>query len=142
VNPNGKECLTEVRVLGRGQYMGREVTLVQLTPHTGRTHQLRVHMQHIGHPILGDTLYAPIDIISMSPDRLELHAHYISFKHPIKKDQMLNIIAPISLATPMTCFENIQDFDFPNYENIVSNIKSNLELIDSEAKVTLSSNSS
>ena len=46
-----------------------------------RSHQLRVHMSHIGHPILGDTIYAPPDVQSMCP-RLCLHAHILKFKHP------------------------------------------------------------
>ena len=46
-----------------------------------RSHQLRVHLAHIGHPILGDTLYAPPDVVSMSP-RLCLHAQFLKFAHP------------------------------------------------------------
>ena len=46
-----------------------------------RSHQLRVHLAHIGNPILGDTLYAPNDIMSMSP-RLCLHAQFLKFAHP------------------------------------------------------------
>ena len=57
-------------------------TLVQLTPLTGRTHQLRVHMAHMGFPILGDTLYAPPNIQSQA-SRLCLHAQSITFKHPL-----------------------------------------------------------
>lgn len=57
-------------------------TIVKLIPVTGRTHQLRLHMLSLGHPILGDTLYAPEDIIKKS-DRLCLHAFSLSFTHPI-----------------------------------------------------------
>ncbi len=57
-------------------------TIVKLIPVTGRTHQLRLHMQSLGNPILGDTLYAPEDVMKKS-DRLCLHAYSLSFTHPI-----------------------------------------------------------
>jgi tRNA pseudouridine32 synthase/23S rRNA pseudouridine746 synthase len=56
-------------------------TLVELEPLTGRTHQLRVHLSSIGHPVLGDTLYGTKEIVDMS-NRLCLHASSISFQHP------------------------------------------------------------
>lgn len=59
----------------------RQYSLVELFPVTGRSHQLRVHMQAIGHPILGDRLYAQGDALH-SASRLCLHATYISFTHP------------------------------------------------------------
>jgi tRNA pseudouridine32 synthase/23S rRNA pseudouridine746 synthase len=55
---------------------------VELEPVTGRTHQLRVHMQAIGHPMLGDTLYAPPDVQAQS-NRLLLHSGLLSFPHPV-----------------------------------------------------------
>lgn len=59
-----------------------DVTHVVLEPLTGRTHQLRVHLQAIGHPILGDNLYAPPDVVALS-ERLLLHACDLAFVHPI-----------------------------------------------------------
>ena len=59
----------------------RDVSEVQLTPITGRTHQLRLHMSSIGHAILGDTLYASDDVMRASK-RLELHATRLQFRHP------------------------------------------------------------
>jgi tRNA pseudouridine32 synthase/23S rRNA pseudouridine746 synthase len=56
-------------------------TRVLLKPITGRSHQLRLHMKHIGHPILGDDLYAPQAIVAMS-DRLLLHAQSLTIIHP------------------------------------------------------------
>jgi 23S rRNA-/tRNA-specific pseudouridylate synthase len=52
-----------------------------LYPQTGRTHQLRVHMKHLGHPILGDEKYGQ----KISFSRLALHAQSIAFTHPITK---------------------------------------------------------
>ncbi|WP_417486523.1 RluA family pseudouridine synthase [Maricaulis sp.] len=57
------------------------VTRVRLSPLTGRSHQLRVHMLHLGHPILGDNLYAPPEALAAS-DRLCLHAQQLGFRHP------------------------------------------------------------
>ena len=56
-------------------------SLLELQPLTGRTHQLRVHLQAIGHPIWGDRLYAPPEVQNRSP-RLMLHAHTLAFTHP------------------------------------------------------------
>ncbi|MDT8989516.1 pseudouridine synthase [Curvibacter sp. APW13] len=55
---------------------------VALEPLTGRTHQLRVHLAAIGHPILGDTLYAPPAVQAMAP-RLQLHAESLQLLHPV-----------------------------------------------------------
>jgi 23S rRNA pseudouridine1911/1915/1917 synthase len=55
-------------------------TLVALFPETGRTHQLRVHLAHIGHPILGDVRYG----VEAGLSRQALHAHKLGFLHPAK----------------------------------------------------------
>lgn len=55
---------------------------VELEPVTGRTHQLRVHMQAIGHPMVGDTLYAPPEVQAQA-NRLLLHSGLLSFPHPV-----------------------------------------------------------
>jgi tRNA pseudouridine32 synthase/23S rRNA pseudouridine746 synthase len=57
-------------------------TRLELEPVTGRTHQLRVHLQAIGHPIVGDALYASAQQESMS-HRLLLHAHWLQLPHPL-----------------------------------------------------------
>jgi len=73
----GQAALTRYRVLAAEG--GR--SLVELEPVTGRTHQLRVHLQAIGHPILGDALYAPPPVQAAAP-RLMLHASVLAFPHP------------------------------------------------------------
>jgi tRNA pseudouridine32 synthase/23S rRNA pseudouridine746 synthase len=65
-----------------GNGTGAERTRVELQPVTGRTHQLRVHMAALGHPILGDTLYADPAAQVMAP-RLLLHAHALELAHPV-----------------------------------------------------------
>lgn len=57
-------------------------TRVELEPVTGRSHQLRVHLQALGHPILGDRLYAPADVQASAP-RLLLHACALGLVHPV-----------------------------------------------------------
>ena len=75
----GKPSLTLYRVLS---YIAASLcSRLELIPETGRTHQLRVHMQALGHPILGDSLYAGA-LIRAKAERLLLHAEYLSFTHP------------------------------------------------------------
>ena len=74
----GKDCETSIKVL---RYRD-DTTILEMRPVTGRTHQLRVHTSALGHPILGDTLYASEVIRNLSPDGLRLHAQEINFYHP------------------------------------------------------------
>ena len=74
---HGRPALTRYRVLRRDA----DRTHMELRPQTGRSHQLRVHLDAIGHPILGDDLYAPPEIVAMA-DRLLLHARAMSITHP------------------------------------------------------------
>jgi 23S rRNA pseudouridine955/2504/2580 synthase len=69
VDPNGKSAETKLELLG---ILGGR-SYVRLSPTTGRTHQLRVHCAHIGHPIVGDALYG------QPANRLMLHAHRLQF---------------------------------------------------------------
>ena len=79
---SGKPALTHWHFLSRTQTAeGAPCTRLALMPETGRTHQLRVHLQAIGHPILGDALYAPPEAHARAA-RLLLHAESLSFEHP------------------------------------------------------------
>lgn len=77
---SGKTSVTRLQVTHCDAQ--RQVSHVVLEPLTGRTHQLRVHLQAIGHPILGDGLYAPPEVVAMAP-RLLLHASELTFAHPV-----------------------------------------------------------
>jgi tRNA pseudouridine32 synthase/23S rRNA pseudouridine746 synthase len=66
----------------------RQVSHVTLEPLTGRTHQIRLHLRAIGHPILGDALYAPVGVAALSP-RLMLNACELGFAHPLTGLPML-----------------------------------------------------
>lgn len=86
----GKAAHTRYRVMERDA--DTQITRVLLEPVSGRTHQLRVHMLALGHPIVGDRLYAPVDIQEQAP-RLLLHAQQIFFDHPIT-NQPVNVHCP------------------------------------------------
>jgi tRNA pseudouridine32 synthase/23S rRNA pseudouridine746 synthase len=76
----GKPALTRYKVI---RYLAADdVTRIRLEPVTGRSHQLRVHMQQLGHPILGDRLYGGLREQGYQP-RLCLHASELRFRHPI-----------------------------------------------------------
>ena len=79
----GKKALTHWRIIEQFE----NSCLVKLSPTTGRTHQLRVHMQVMGHPILGDELYAHEEAYSMA-DRLNLHAKELIINHPVENNRM------------------------------------------------------
>ena len=82
VDASGKMSTTTVQLMSTGTYLGSPVSLVQLTPLTGRRHQLRVHLSRIGFPIVGDMTYAPpISGCALAP-RMMLHAHRLSLPLP------------------------------------------------------------
>jgi tRNA pseudouridine32 synthase/23S rRNA pseudouridine746 synthase len=88
----GKPSLTRYRVLSHDA--AEQCSRVELTPETGRTHQLRLHMQALGHPILGDSLYADAASLAKA-NRLLLHAQYLAFAHPENGEQLcFNCPAP------------------------------------------------
>ena len=79
ISDNGKLSKTKLEVISRNTALN--CSLLKLKPITGRSHQLRVHMQYIGHPILGCEFYAPLQVRNRST-RLLLHAESITFTHP------------------------------------------------------------
>ncbi len=81
VNPgSGKPAITDYRVLRYDA--ASDSSLVMCTLHTGRTHQIRVHMLHLGHPLVGDPIYAHPQRQKAKPGRLMLHAWRLAFNHP------------------------------------------------------------
>jgi len=78
----GKAAQTDWQVIERGKTPdGDAVTRLALCPLTGRSHQLRVHLLSLGHPILGDRLYAHPEALGAA-DRLQLHAESLTLHHP------------------------------------------------------------
>ena len=76
-----KHALTLYEVLAHEECNGQVVTRVLLKPVTGRSHQLRVHMVHVGHVMIGDPIYAEGAALTIAP-RLNLHAQQLRLKHP------------------------------------------------------------
>jgi tRNA pseudouridine32 synthase/23S rRNA pseudouridine746 synthase len=90
VDPAGKPSLTRWRALSSSSSApdGKtEATHLLLEPLTGRSHQLRVHLLSIGHPILGDALYGSADVQARAP-RLLLHASELGFVHPVTQQAL------------------------------------------------------
>ncbi len=100
----GKEAHTTFECLGSQE----EACLVQCTLHTGRTHQIRVHMAHVGHPLVGDSLYA--GPMTLGIERQALHAFRLSFEHPVTgaplrfeaplPEDMLHLLSALGLKRP------------------------------------------
>ena len=88
----GRAAWTEYRVLRRFE----RFTFLEVRIGTGRTHQIRVHLSSIGHPVVGDRLYgAPASVEGMPPlQRFFLHAHRVRFRHPFSG-------APVEIESPL-----------------------------------------
>lgn len=85
VLPGGREAVTRYKVLKRITKDGNDYTLLELKPKTGRTHQIRIHLKHLGFPIVADDFYAGRKTARHDRTwcpRLFLHAESISFEHP------------------------------------------------------------
>ena len=95
IHPDGKPS----RSLWRCLEASESASLIELEPFTGRTHQLRVHRQSIGHPMLGDSLYATPEALAMSP-RLMLHAQELGFPHPFTEEWQSFCVPAQWTATP------------------------------------------
>ena len=85
VGSNGKSAQTTYETI----YSNEDHSLVKLTPQTGRTHQLRVHLKHLGHPIVGDTFYE-----GEPAERLYLHASRLEITLPNKQRKVFNVPEP------------------------------------------------
>lgn len=96
IHPNGQTAITHYELIQN--YI--DFCLVKFQLETGRTHQIRVHCKHIGHPILGDTLYGTA---SKRISRQALHAYKIEFIHPITKQTMkLETVLPPDIQNLIT----------------------------------------
>ncbi|MDF2065728.1 RluA family pseudouridine synthase [Bacillus sp. Cr_A10] len=86
ITSEGKYAKTTVQVIKRFTFQEENITHVRLNLHTGRTHQIRVHMMSIGHPLIGDDLYGGSRFLI---DRQALHAKSIKLIHPFTKENLL-----------------------------------------------------
>ena len=99
VNSNGQEAITKFKVLGTKD----NISKIEIELLTGRTHQIRVHMAYIGHPIIGDTLYGNSSNLI---NRQALHAYKVRFKHPITNKEII-ITSP--LPTDFNIFDKVNN---------------------------------
>ncbi len=101
VFPEGRHAVTKFKVTKKFN----DYSLLELYPKTGRTHQLRVHLKHLGHPIVSDPLYAGRKTLRSDIKtwpRLWLHAKSIEFVHPITRGKMkLEAPLPSDLKLPL-----------------------------------------
>jgi len=88
----GKPARTDFFPLGVGEVNGRPVSAVHCVLHTGRTHQIRVHLTHGGHPMLADTLYGGTPALGLT--RQALHAARLSLTHPVTGEALV-LTAPL-----------------------------------------------
>jgi tRNA pseudouridine65 synthase len=112
-----KEAITEYQSLGKmelpipvGRYATARYSLIRVIPVTGRRHQIRKHMSHISHPIIGDTTYGEgrhnrLFRNEFGISRLLLFAHKLSFKHP-RTNHQVNVLSPFDpvLDQLFSCF--------------------------------------
>ena len=91
VDENGRSAVTEWRVIGQG----KDCTLLDVHILTGRTHQIRVHMRYIHHPVCGDVIYGYASGVKVS--RLMLHAYSLDFTHPVTGESM-HMVCPLPPA--------------------------------------------
>ncbi|MFC3050702.1 RluA family pseudouridine synthase [Kordiimonas pumila] len=93
VTPDGKHSITDYKVV---EHAGHEASWLALKPHTGRTHQLRLHCAEMGHPIVGDGKYGGADafLAGSISKKMHLHSRFVTFPHP--DGGMLTVTAPLS----------------------------------------------
>lgn len=87
----GREALTKYKVVSNLSIDNEPLTLLELEPKTGRTHQIRVHLKHIGHPVFGDPLYGGRKVSKIDRKLLQrvfLHAKKLEFNHPATGEKM------------------------------------------------------
>ena len=90
-SPRGRPATTHYAV----EELLQDAALARIRIETGRTHQIRVHMAHLGHPVLGDTVYGSRRVPdALRADRQMLHAHRLRLNHPVTGER-LDLVAPI-----------------------------------------------
>ena len=85
IDENGKNAITEYKVIERFE----SYTLIECNLKTGRTHQIRVHMKDLGHPLLGDLVYGKVDKNFKDLNGQVLHAYYLEINHPTTNERMV-----------------------------------------------------
>ena len=110
VTPEGQTAVTRYRVLAQGK--GRSLVAFQLL--TGRTHQIRVHMAHMGWPLVGDPLYGTV---SSDIPHQALHCAWVTFPHPIT-EQNIAVSAPLPQNIEMLLQQCGISWTIPDWQNL------------------------
>lgn len=107
---DGERAVTHYRVIGENLCGGQTITALKLSLETGRTHQIRVHCEHLGHPLIGDVLYftPPSRALSekLGISAQALHAERLCLDHPFTGGRV-ELICPLKRAGLLPFFENI-----------------------------------
>jgi 23S rRNA pseudouridine955/2504/2580 synthase len=110
VKEGGMSAVTKIRLL----HKGKDFSLVELHLMTGRTHQIRVHLAHAGHPVLGDDKYGDFELnralARQGVKRLFLHARRLALAHPVSKEK-LRLESPLPGDMLAFCRANFSDFE-------------------------------
>lgn len=107
----GKPAVTRYQTISTGNHQGKRYSLLDISLETGRTHQIRAHFAHLGHPLLGDDLYGPPREENGPISRQALHAYKILLTQPWKNGELLSLTAP-----PPEDLQNLIDLLFPQAE--------------------------
>ena len=100
-----REALTRYEVIGESE----GYSLLKMSPETGRTHQIRVHLKAIHHPIVGDSLYAPNHPLALGISRLGLHAYSLDLPLPSGERVLITAPIPSDLAPAFQHFQNVSE---------------------------------
>lgn len=117
----GRESLTTFRRLAQGTFAGTPASLIDCLPKTGRTHQIRIHCQSAGFPVLGDSRYGSAQTDEARSDDHALHAYRLDFRHPADGREISIRSAPE--AWRPTWLEN---FDVERFWDQTFNVKSSV----------------
>jgi 23S rRNA pseudouridine1911/1915/1917 synthase len=82
-NPAAGRAITHIKPI---KPIGARCTLLECTLETGRTHQIRIHLSEIGHPLAGEKIYSKLESTNLDAPRQALHSHRLKFIHPITND--------------------------------------------------------
>ena len=125
-SPQGKPAATLFRRLAKGVFAESSTTLLECRLETGRTHQIRVHLESLGFPLLGDPVYrkrTPGSTKSLPFSRQALHAYALSLQHPVTHELMTWFRLPPQDLIGLLALLGMSEADLPKKEALMASIK-------------------
>jgi 23S rRNA pseudouridine1911/1915/1917 synthase len=125
-SPQGKPAATLFRRLAKGVFAESSTTLLECRLETGRTHQIRVHLESLGFPLLGDPVYrkrTPGSAKSLPFSRQALHAYALSLQHPVTHELMTWFRLPPQDLIRLLALLGMSEADLPKKEALMASIK-------------------